>query len=319
MAALDLITLDELKAYRDFAGSGRDSALRLEVSAAAGMIEDELGRRVVYRGPAEVAGAANILASTAFNDGSVGSFTAQPSGPRTLIVNFASTITAGTATITGTVEGVAGVTETFNVADGPVQHGIKPFTALSNRTVASSAGAGNWRIGSSVGYLEYHTMDPSEPVALLALDWPVRYVIEVNEDSSRAYGTSTKLVAGTDYQLVFQDDRRQGRSSLLRITSSLQSSWAGGWRANRHTLVSGYRIAEVPARIKDVCAKLALLLYDELEPGRIGVSGRADTNGNWTRFGPSRLTPEMRALLAPFRRRSYGIETGERDVDLEAA
>jgi hypothetical protein len=319
MSAHDLITLAELKAYRDFAGPDRDTALALEVSAASGMIEDEVGRRLVYRGPAEVAGAGNILGSTAFDNGSSGAFDAQPVAARTAIVTFDPTITAGTLTLTGTVEGVAGVTEVFNVADGLLQHGIKPFTALSLRTIANKAGAGNFKIGSSVGYIEHHTVDPSDPCALRPLEWRVRYVIEANEDPSLAFGASTKLVAGTGFQLIGEDVQRQGASTLLRLTSSLPTAWAGGWRASRLTLVSGWRIAEVHSKVKDVCAKLTLLLFDELAPGRIGVSGRSDDHGNYTRFGPSRLTHEMRAILAPYRRRRFGLETGERDVDLDAA
>lgn len=319
MSAHDLITLAELKAYRDFAGADRDTALRLELSAASGMIEDEVGRRVVYRCPAEVAGAGNILGSTAFNDGSSGAFDAQPAAARTTIVTFDSTLTGGTLTLTGTVEGVTGVTEVFNVTDGPLQHGIKPFTAYSLRVIAGKVGSGNFKIGSSVAYVEHHTFDPSDPCALRPLQWPARYVIEANEDASRAFGASTKLAAGTAFQLVVDDVKRQGSSSLLRLSSSLPSTWSGGWRANRLTLVSGFRIAEVPARVKDVCARLALLLFDELEPGRMGVSGRSDDHGNFTRFGPSRLTHEMRASLAPYRRRRFGLETGEVDVDLDAA
>lgn len=323
--ALDLITLAEFKLSFPKPTTGRDKALDLFITAASRAIENDLDRRARYRGPAEVEGADNILASRTIQNETVsGGTITQPAGTRTLILTVFDadfTITGGTVTVTGTVGGLP-ATEVFDLAKGLHQHGVKFFTAISTVEVATLQGNGagdTYKLGASTGYVEYHSLDPDDPTCFQPLEWPVRTVFEVNEDASRTFGATTRLVSGTDYQLVSADSKRCDRSSLLRLSSSLQTVWAGGWRANKIVLASGYTAAGVPQDLRDVCRRLTQLIDDEVSKGRLGMSSMSDALGNFTRFAAAGITKEMRSLLEPYRRRSYGFETGERDFELEAA
>lgn len=326
-SALDLISLSDLSTYKSKPGSSRDQALALFITAASRAIENHLGRRIRYRGPVEVEGAANIVASRPFSGEIIpsGSITQPNAAGRTLIVTVTDVdlgVSGGLVTVTGTVGGQAGQTEVFNLSRGLRHHGLKFFSAISSIVVSDPSGAGTGdllKIGSSVGYTEEHTRDPNDPCVCQPIEWPVRNILEVNEDAARAFGVTTKLTSGTDYFLVRADTQRQERSSLLRLSSALPTAWAGGWRANKLVLASGYSAGEVPADLSDVARRLVTLLDDEVAKGRLGMSSVSDAIGNYTRFAAAGLTPEMRRQLEPYRRRSFGFETGERDWDLEEA
>lgn len=317
MAAHDQITVADLKAFAPLVGNGRDAVLQRYVSTASKMIEDDLGRRLRFRAPAEAV--SDLVASILPADGALTIANQPNAAGRTVFVELTdddSSVRAGQVTLTGTVEGVAGVTESITLAPGK-QHGLKFFTALSNAVVsgvAGAVGADRIRIGTTVGYVEYHTPDCADP-CLLPLEWPVAQLLEVNEDAARVHGTSTRLVSGTDYLLT----RKSGGDGLVRMSSLLPRAWMSGWRSTKLTLSAGYSMATMPDQVRDVCRRLALLLYDEIENKRLGMSGRSDAQGNWTRFAPSMLTPEMHLALGSLRRYRYGSDTGERDFDLEAA
>jgi hypothetical protein len=323
--ALDLITLDEFKAYAPVTGSGSDARLRSLISVYSRAIEAELGRRIRYRAPAELAGAANIVAAVAIANGAQ-VLAAQPDSlGRTLIITIYDpnhSISAGTVTVTGTLDGVAGATEVVTIiemdrtTDGWVHYSTKVVTALTSVAVAALAGnvaADTLSVGTSLGYVEYHTRRPSEPCDLWAMEWPLISVIEVNEDSNRVFGAGTRLVAGTDYVATSHNGR------VARLSSALRWSWSPGWRAVKKETVAGFTRAGVPAELKDACCQAVTMGHDQAVANRVGVRSVSDATGNWTRFSGYQLTPEIREQIAHLRRRRYGAETGERDWDLEAA
>jgi hypothetical protein len=319
MAALDLITLADLKTWIPLTGTGRDSVLKLFITAASRALETELGRRFRYRAPPEVEGAANIVAEAVIADGNL-TIASQPNAAgRTLIVTVTdanNSITAGTVTATGTVGGVAGVTEVFDLALGLEQHGLKFFTALTGLSVAGLAGqavADKVKVGSSLGYVDYHKPDGGPE--LPSLEWPVRNILELNEDAARDFGSSTKLVADTDYLVT----RRSEGDFLIRLSSKLPTAWESGWRSIKQVYSAGYSAGNVPEDLKDACRRLVQLLYEEIAKDRLGMSGVSDSLGNWTRFAASGITREMRRQLQGFYRNRFGADTAERDFDLEAA
>lgn len=326
MAALDLITLADLKSYRPL-GTGRDAMLRVWITTASRVIENYLGRRIRYRAPLEVASGDDLVADVAIANGSL-ALAGQPAGGRTLVVSVTDadrSLTAGLLTVTGTVGGVAGVTENFDLAaeiqqdfdgDGFMRlYGSKFFTAISGAAVSGASGAtaaDKVRLGVSLGYVEYHTIPGG--CEHWTLEWPVISILEVNEDASAVYAAAAALVAGTDYRL----DKNEGK--LTRVASQVPFSWDASWRAVRDVYSGGYAsIAAVPQEIKDVCRRLVLLSFQEVENNWLGKSGASDPAGNWTRFGPATLTKEMRDQLQPYRRRRFLTDTGEREFDLEAA
>lgn len=328
MAALDFITLTDLKAYFSPAGSNRDAMLRTWITVVSRGIEAEIGRRVVFRAPLEVATGDNVVAEVALADGGLAVIPPNSAG-RTLVVSIVDanrTITAGLLTVTGTVGGVAGVTEVFDLGAYIQQtfdqagfvriYGSKFFTAIASAVVSGVLGAAavdKIRVGSSLGYVEYHTVKHGD-TELSSLEWPVLAVNEVNEDTSRVYGPSTKLVLNTDYAL----DVNEG--CFTRIAGVLPFPWLCSWRAQKLIHAAGYATtAAVPGDLKDVCRRLVVYLFQEVEKGRIGISGASDPAGNWTRFGVSQLKREMRGQFEEYRRRRFNTDTGERAFDLEAA
>lgn len=317
MSSRDIITLADLKAYVPIVGTGRDAVLDRFISAASRTIETDLGRRIVYRAPAEVEGAANIVASVAIANGAL-SIAAQPSSDgRTLIVTVTDanrSLTAGLLTVTGTVGGVAGVVRTFDLTVS-AHHGLDFFSAISAAVISGAQGqdaADTIKVGSSIGYVDYHTPDCTSE--LPSLEWPVRTVNELNEDSGRAFGASTKL-SGTGYLVK----RASNGDWLVRLSSNQPIPWVGGWRSVKQVYSAGYSVANVPEDIKDVCRRLVAILYQEVDKGRIGLSGGADATGNWQRFARAALAAEMRQQLDVYRRSRFGSDTAERDYDLEAA
>ncbi len=324
MAAIDLITVPDLKAYAPKAGSGRDRALGGFITAASRWIEEEIGRRLRFRAPAEVEGGANIVAPVAFATNPGLTLAGQPNAAgRVLVVTLTDSdysVTAGLVTVTGTVGGVPGVTETFDFSTGGLeQYGMKFFEAIASIAVTGVAGAAAadmLKIGTSLGYVEYHS--PYTGTAELAtLEWPIPTggLLEVNEDPAGVYSSTTRLAQGTDYVL----EHRKDGDYLVRVSSSQPFAWMAGWRAEKLVMAAGYKMATVPADAKDVCRRLVILLEDEVSRGRVGILTTNDALGNWTRFGPSMLTREMREQLAALRRFRFGSDTGQADFDLEAA
>jgi hypothetical protein len=313
MAALDQVTLAE---FKDFlggkAGTARDSAARRAITRASREIEGITGRRLVYRAPPEVLGSANILPATNFANGALAGVVQPNVAGRTLAVTFGSGITAGVLTITGTVAGVAGTARDFDVANGLVQHGVDFFTAISAMSVAGAAGAGTVKVGSSLGYVEYHTVPGS--CEFLALEKPFRQVLAVYEDPVALYAVGTLLTAA-DYAL----ETTAGR--VRRVYAGLPWAWYSSWRAVKLVYSAGYFTpANVPEDIKGQTLHLAAQIYREAEDGRIEIASGSNAMGTWARFGGASITKATRdALWASGHVRAEFDRTGEREFDEDAA
>lgn len=312
MAALDLVTLAEFKAFLPLTGPGADAAARLAITDASCRIEGVTGRRLVYRAPPET-GAAAVLSATSWA-AATPAVTNQPSADgRTLIVNF-TTATAGTLTVVGTVAG-ASKTVVFDAANGLVQHGVDFFTAIASLAIAGApAGGGTVTVTTSLGYVEYHSM-PARARELRALERPFQQVLEVNEDTTCVYGAGTRLVENTDYLVS------RGSAHLLRMATNLSWNWRIGWRVVKGVWSAGYfGSANVPADIKGETLRVAALLFQEAQQRRIGISGASDATGNFTRFGAARVPKETLDTLWSGGHVNVELSsTGERDFDLEAA
>ena len=308
------VSLAEIKRSVPASGPDLDTFLCEEAGRWTRAVEDNLSRRLVFRAPTE--NATSILTATAWAT-STPAATGSPASPgRTLVVTFPSTATSGIITITGTVAGVAGVTEAFDCTSGSlVQYGVKFFTAVSGIAITTANGSGNVTIGTSVGYVEYHTVQPAS-WHHRPLEWPVQQVLTVHEDAARAYG-STTLLAATDYELhsPFTIDRR-----LTRVSSLTRRSWSSYFRAVRDVYSAGYfTLANVPGPIKDVILDLIGRSVRYSQTGRQGLASGSDGTGSFALDGPPMITAGMNRRLDAFRRWSFGAETGERDFDLEAA
>jgi hypothetical protein len=325
MAVLDLVTLAEFKDFLPKSGSARDAAMRVAITRASRELEGACGRRFIYRAPPEVDGAANILASRTLVDETIasGSLAAQPnSAGRTLIITVTdadASVTAGTVTVTGTVAGVAGTTEAFNLAGGLIQHGVKFFTAISQIVVAvTGEGAGDTiKVGSSLGYVEYYTIPcglNSDRSILRTIERPLQQVLAVYEDPYRVYGSDTLLVAGTDY-VVSKDAGR-----IERLSSGVGYAWQIGRRAIKAVNSAGYfGTTNVPADLKGHALHLAAQFYLEADKGQIEVASGSNALGSWTRMGPAGLTRKTHDALWSTGHIRIEDVTAERDFDLEAA
>jgi hypothetical protein len=330
-----MVTLAELRPWAKVTGTGGDTLLEMCAGVATKGIESFLDRRVVFRAPAEVSGGANIVASVAITNATL-TIAGQPNAAgRTHIVTVTDadkSITAGLVTITGTVGGVAGTTEVFDLTNGLTQYGVKFFTAITSIVVSGlvgNTGADFIKVGSSLGYVEYHFRDDtyghgysgygygygSYPCRgdLWTRERPIINILEVNEDPNRVYGSTTKLVEGTDF-IVSRNDGR-----LLRWTGTGPTAWPYGQRIVRNTYSAGYfTAANVPMDIKEVCLSLADRIYKER--GREGEMSHSDSLGTVTRFSPAFLTAPMREQLMPYRRPIYDpSQSAEWDLDVEAA
>lgn len=312
-----LASLAAFKSTVNAGGTAKDEQIERALNTASRLIEAELGRRLRYRAPEEVAGAANIVASVAIATGSL-TVAAQPSASRTLIVSVTDrdrSITAGTLTITGTVAGTAGSTETFDLSDGQSRyHGRKFFTAVSAAALTGVVGASSSdliTVGTSLGMVEYH--DPGGSCRIRLGEWPVYAFAEINEDSNRDYASTTALDLTDDYEYSV-------RGVVTRVDSNSQPmAFESGYRAIKVRYSAGYgALSTIPPDLQDVCIRLAALGYKEYERGSLGQSAVSDQLGNFTRFSSSQITPEMRDALAEYRRPDIFTTTVERDFDEEA-
>ena len=299
-----LVTLAELKEFIPVEGTGKDSVLERAIGRASAAIEGEGagGRRLVYRGPVEDDD--NIMASaTLANGASTPAIAAQPnSAGRTLVVTRVDAdrgLTAGTLTVTGTVGGVAGTTEAFDLTQSEVLHGVKFFTAISALALAGVAGAGNGdtlKIGTSAGYTELYSPSGGQS-EVRPEQWPVRSVVQVHESYDRVFDATTLLVVTTDYEL-----RNQGtiRRAIARLDGGLDSTWTAGHRVVQARLSAGYKgPAEVPQKIRGVCCELAAWLFTRKE---YGLTSTSDGLGSRSFSGPPMLTAGMKAELGEFYR-----------------
>lgn len=340
LPAYALCSLADLKDEVRAQGIGVDALLERIIGRCSLGVEARAlrGRRVIYRGPIE--SSTSVVNVQAFTSGAL-TLAGQPAGARTLLATLTGdtdrTVTAGVVTVTGTVGGVPGQTETFDFGTGAAEiHGVKFFTAVSAAALAGAVGGGagdKVSVGTSKGYVEYHSpglrsggggvygsgggiygsgggggYDASNyaygPPILYTTDWPIQNVYEVNEDYTRAFASPTVLVADTDYLLNARD------GELRRLSGSYEGYWLKGLRSVRLIHSAGYAgLAAVPQDIADFTLRLAALTYREIVRQQQGITSQSDVTGNVTvisRFASSSLTEAMCEELAEHRMVRYG-------------
>lgn len=313
IAAYAAVTRAQVKAYGPFSGTALDAFIDEECGRWTREVERFLGRRLVYRAPTEDDD--SILTATAWAT-STPAPTGQPTAPgRTLVVTFPSTATAGILTVTGTVAGVLGVTEAFDVTTGPLTlYGVKFFTAVSGIAITGASGTGNVKVGTSVGLVEYHS--PSQysrsPSRLRAADWPIRQVADLNEDSTGVYDAGTGLVFGTSYTLY-------DRQYLVRSDGGQPVSWTVGSRSVRVIYSAGYfTVANVPPEIQSVILELIVWNIRHTQRGMQGTASGTDGTGTFVfQSGPPFITEVMAGRLRDHK--NPDTSSASRDFDEEAA
>lgn len=306
MSAYDLITLAELKRVVPAAGTVQDGYFPEVVSRATRRFEQRYDRRFLYRAPP--AGESVIVNGVSWAAGAIAVANQPNSAGRTLIVTF-SQATGGTLTFTGTVAGVAGVTEVFDAANGLVQHGVKFFTGSLTAAAANVAGAGTVTVTSSQGYIEYHS-PYCESSEIRTLEWPIQQVVEVNEDLNLTYAAATALTAGTEYVV-------RGRRRIARISNLLDFPFYTGYRVVKVRYSGGYTPSTIPQDLKDNVAALAAWMYRYSTRGLHGETSESNALGSFA-FGPPMITTGMEDALSGYLRSEFE-RTGERDFDTEAA
>lgn len=141
---------------------------------------------------------------------------------------------------------------------------------------------------------EYHTLPSGWSLRTTELrprQWPIITLTSVHEslDWPRVYTAATLLTVAEDYEIV-----RVQRDYIRR----LGSHWPCGTRTVKLVYAAGYATtAAVPGRIKAQAKAYAALRWAELNRGAFGVSSMSDPQGNFTRFGAARITPDMAAAL----------------------
>lgn len=327
-----LCTLADVKRRFPVQGAETDAALEDAIAAASREIEGVVGRRLVFRAPTVDDDALIASTSVPTTAGTTTPASAgAPSASGSILVLtvtdanrrlLAGGITA-TLTITGTVAGVAGTTETFDLCAGvsPV-YGTKFFTAISARSLVvtgSPVSGPTFKLGTSAGYLDYFS--PSANRSSLWLpDWPVQQIASLYEDSNRGYAADTLLVEDTDF-CVEGDSVGRSRGVLVRTSSATggEDGWETGYRAEKLTWSGGYRtVAGVPDDVRAACVRTAMSYYSAERRNNFGVSTQSDPMGNFTRFGAPGLSDGDRQLLQRYVNRDMEREF-VRAFDLEAA
>lgn len=270
------------------------------------------GRRAVFRAPIEDDDA--IVASVLPAAGPL-TLAGQPnSAGRVVVVTVTDadrSITAGTITVTGTVAGVPGTTETFDLSLGVEElFGGKFFTAISAASVGSDLVGPNStdriKLGTSKGYVEYHSPGYRQ-ARLFASDCPIYSTLEVNEDGDRAYGSSTALLAGTDYL----ENARDG--VLTRLSGDAETWWTEAPRAVRHTYSGGYiGLGNVPDEIRWAVAHAVARVYDDVRRQAQNKDSESNALGSVGRVS-RRVVEDLLDLLGHEARWSYGPQA-EREV-----
>lgn len=154
-------------------------------------------------------------------------------------------------------------------------------------------------------YVEYHTLRQAS-ADLYLMDWPIKTITSVHEDSSRVYGASSLLTVDTDYIVS------KPRGKLIRVSGSATQSWLTGFRAIKVTWSPEYAVADLPAHFKDAALHLASILWQEQSRKTWGITGVSDDQGNFTRVSVDHLPAYIRDRLESERLRDFE-PTGERD------
>ena len=335
-----LATLADLKRRYPMAGNTLDGALEDAISEASANVELEVARRIVFRAPTEdddgivasvavpqVAGTTHLVAAgSPSTDGRV--IVVTVTDPSRILLATGITVVL---TITGTVAGVAGVTEVFDLCQGvSTLYGTKFFTAVSARdlvvTGTPAAGA-TIKVGTSLGYVDYSTPQTWRTSDLWLPEWPARQILSLHEDTNRIYDAASLLTEDTDF-LISGDFAGRPRGILQRIgwsnsvgmiSSNGLAYWRASYRAQRLVCSAGYfTVANVPATLKAIVLRAALTVYQREQHGALGITGESDATGNRTYYAPAGISDADREKLRGLT--NYDRErVWERAFDLEAA
>lgn len=154
---------------------------------------------------------------------------------------------------------------------------------------------------SAKHWIEYHERSRTEPTILRVLHWPIDTTwvsIEVAEDSSRAYGATTVLTAGTDYRIVNEDDHT---SKIERLSGDSETSWLSGYEAIRITIKGGWAETDIPPQIKRICREFMARQYHATVNQDHAFETVNDARGTVSHFGPVMLTKPQKNTLAEYR------------------
>ena len=192
-------------------------------------------------------------------------------------------------------------------------HGVKFFTAISAAALSVLAGqaAGDLiKVGTSVGYTEFHSPDGGSEI--IPIEWPIRSVVEVNEDLNLVYGTPTALDTGSYAVRQSSSVRRR----IARISDLMDFAFYAGYRVVRLRYSAGYKgAAAVPPMIKGACLELAAWHYQYADKKDFGLTSRTDATGSISRSGPPMILAGMANRLASHIRAEFD-RSGERDSTL---
>jgi hypothetical protein len=147
--------------------------------------------------------------------------------------------------------------------------------------------------------------------------WPSPTII-VNEDQTRAFQIGTQLVNGFDYIV----DLRAGR--VTRTSGSYTVPWMPGIRTVQFTYAAGWwgpnspnlgvNTPNVPSTIQRICSEMCGAAWQKQQKQLWAISGKNDSEGNFTKIIQPMLTADHMTQLDPFRRESFA-STNESDDD----
>lgn len=155
-------------------------------------------------------------------------------------------------------------------------------------------------------WIEYHERSRTEPTVLRVLHWPIDTSwasIEIAEDSSRAYGATSILTAGTDYRIV----NEQYTSKIERLSGDSETTWLSGYEAIRITIKGGWAEADIPPAIKRICREFLARQYHANVNQEHAFETVSDARGTVSHFGPVMLTKPQKSTLAEYR--DFGATT----------
>jgi hypothetical protein len=305
--AVPVHSLVSLQAFKDRVllqadDVGRDRLIGGILGGASRIVEDYCRGLFAWRGVIEDDD--NIVASVAITNVAL-TLAGQPNAAgrclRVTITDDAQALTAGRLTIVGTDLAGAALSDVVDFQrreSGLNWCSANVYKTVTSATVSAAAGTTSStliKIGTAKPITEYHSLEcPGYPSVFTR--WKnVIQVLELNEDTSRAYETGTVLAAD-EYTI----DKRRGR--LVRIAGgSSPVNFQYGHRVLRNIYTCGFALnpqrSNAPSTLADVVLELAILRWRQTERKMQGVSSVSDTAGNVTRFSTGDLTKGMKDEL----------------------
>jgi hypothetical protein len=277
---------------------GRDRLIADLLGSASRLVEDYNGAHFAWRGVAEDDD--NIVSSVQIANGAH-ALAGQPNVAgrclRVVITDDTQLLTAGRLTIVGTDLAGAALSDVIDVQRR--ESGLnwcsanvyKTVTSATWSAVAGATSATVVKIGTAKVFTEYHSIECPGFPSVFTRYKNVLQVLELNEDTSRAYG-STTLLDADEYTV----DKRRGR--LVRIAGGgTPVNFQYGHRVLRNIYTAGFYCdplrTKVPSALVDVVLELSLLRWRAVERKMQGVSSLSDAAGNVTRFSTGDLTKGM--------------------------